>query len=185
MQRKIIRQVKFKIEDKKKILVKRYKKKIKRYLDIQGKMKVDSLSFTLPESIKKIEDLSVFAENGFENVDPNLLERPMICDKNIVLCSAEIAVLSKGPEFAVWQEILEEDFKMELEKMVFKRKYSSAEDEFHADNSSQPFTAMYGHSRSFSENTSSTNVCVLQKCSNVVVSDSDNKLSDSKFQVSK
>ena len=119
MQRKIIRQVRFKIEDKRKILASRVNKKIKRYLDIQGKMKVDSLSFTLPELIKEFDDLSVFAENGFENVDPNLL------DKNIVLSPAEIAVLSKGPKFAVRQEILEEDFKIDLEKMVFKHKYSS------------------------------------------------------------
>ena len=49
---------------------------------------------------------------------------PIVYDRNIVLTQDEIALLSKGPKFAVRQKPDEESFKIELEKMVAKHKYS-------------------------------------------------------------
>ena len=81
--------------------------------------------FCLPESIQEFSELLVFRENGFDGLDNNLVEPPMICDKSIKLDACEMAILSKGPKFAVREELVEENFKIELEKMICKRKYRS------------------------------------------------------------
>ena len=76
---------------------------------------VECKKFEIPEAISMFRDLKVFSEDGFKDISNNLSEPPMICDSSIVLSQDEMAVLSKGPKFAVRQDISEENFKIELE----------------------------------------------------------------------
>ena len=52
----------------------------------------------------------------------------MVYDKIIVLSDDELQVLSKGPKFAVRQKLVKESFKIELEKMSCKQKYSASDE---------------------------------------------------------
>ena len=70
----------------------------------------------------------VFQDGAFNGLENELLEPPVICDKTIRLSEEEIAILSRGPKFAVRGELIEEDFSIELEKMICKRKYMSIDD---------------------------------------------------------
>ena len=45
-----------------------------------------------------------------------------------MLSEDEKAVLSKGPKFAIRQQVMEENFKVELEKMICKEKFNSDQD---------------------------------------------------------
>ena len=58
---------------------------------------------------------------------------PMICAPDIPLSRAELAFLKKGPRFMLRQEMNEQDFKTELEKMTVKEKLSALNNEVSTD----------------------------------------------------
>ena len=64
----------------------------------------------------------------------------MVYDESIVLSEDELSILRKGPKFAVRQEILEDEFKLELEKMVCKRKFNDSQTELDPANPSNDRT---------------------------------------------
>ena len=128
-QMKIIKQVKSRMNSEKFDLFRENDKKIQRYSDAQKEVLQTEAVFSVPDSIKEFENLIAFRKDGFVDHSNNLLEPPMICDKKIKLSAAEMAILSRGPKFAVRESLVEENFKIELEKMIFKRKYNSKDND--------------------------------------------------------
>ena len=116
--------------------------KIQRYVEIQSEMKNVTARKQIPASIKQFQRLKAFnqPEIVVQTPDP-----PMVYDKNISLSPDEIAVLSKGPKFAVRQSLMKENFKIELEKMICKSKYNQdpVDDE---DSSKNSFNSIQDHS---------------------------------------
>ena len=64
------------------------------------------------------------------------VEKPMVYDESIILSEDELSVLSKGPKFSVRQDLNEDDFKLELEKMICKQKFNDPETELDPANPS-------------------------------------------------
>ena len=58
-----------------------------------------------------------------------MVDFSVVNNDKIVLSDNEKLILAKGPKFAVRQEIMEENFKVELEKMICKEKFSEPQDE--------------------------------------------------------
>ena len=59
-----------------------------------------------------------------KNITPEQSADPMICSPSISLNQDELSFLRKGPRFMLRQEINDEDFKVELEKMSVKEKFN-------------------------------------------------------------
>ena len=53
----------------------------------------------------------------------------MICDENIKLSHSELSLLARGPKFSVRSELKDEEFEVELESMITKKKYRSSTEE--------------------------------------------------------
>ena len=47
---------------------------------------------------------------------------PFICDPSIVFSPDELKILARGPKFMVREDLSSQDFEVELEKMVAKKK---------------------------------------------------------------
>ena len=124
LQRKILKQVRSKLLAEKVEQSKINETKVQRYLKLQSQMEEDiqNSPFLVPTVIKEYKGIKAFSkpEALSESTEP-----PMVYDECIKLTEDEIAVLSKGPGFAVRQKLVEENFKIELEKMICKSKYNS------------------------------------------------------------
>ena len=72
-----------------------------------------------------LSGVNVFSKDQ-QKVKPEDLAPPFICHKDIKLYKNELKVLSRGPKFMVREEIDEELFEVEMEKMIAKKKYDSA-----------------------------------------------------------
>jgi len=122
--RRILKQIKSKMDQEKSQQSHSDDQKFQRYLSLQSKMIIDTQAktFRIPASIDQFQDIKAFNVpcDSANEVDP-----PMVYDKSIVLSSDEISILSKGPKFAVRQKLAKESFKVELEKMSCKQKYTS------------------------------------------------------------
>ena len=125
-QRKIIKQVRLMLEKEKKTHLSRDEEKVKRYTLIQSQIDQDpqTKKLDLPASLKDFSTLKAFLP---EVSQPQKIEPPKIYDESISLSNDERSLLAKGPKFAVRQKLLKESFKIELEKMVCKKKYRSDE----------------------------------------------------------
>ena len=58
---------------------------------------------------------------------PEACAEPMVCAEDITLSNDELEFLRKGPRYMMRQNVSENDFVVELEKMVIKDKYDACE----------------------------------------------------------
>ena len=128
LQRKIIKQVREKIEFERTLKMQADQEKFQKYLEIQAKMRrtESEIQFKVPASIQKYSGIKAFNYPESVTLEP---EQPMIYDENIKLSANELLVLAKGPKFAVRQDLVRENFKLELEKLICKQKYGMTESE--------------------------------------------------------
>ena len=127
-QKRIIRQVKTKIDLEKSQQMQNDDQKFQRYLSLQSRMVLESQSkmFQVPASADQFKDIKAFNVPS----DPiAVIDRPVVYDKSIILSDDEMQILSKGPKFAVRQKLVKESFKVESEKMSCKQKFTAG-DEF-------------------------------------------------------
>ena len=96
----------------------------------------------LPRNTSEIlSGVNLFLSDQKE-VTPEPLVGPFICDKSITFTENELKILTKGPKYLVRDELSKEDFKVEVEKMVAKKKIDNmvkdgnGEEDLSADNSS-------------------------------------------------
>ena len=67
-----------------------------------------------------LDGVNIFSAD--QNVVPEQLQGPFNCDESLVFTENEIKILSKGPKYLVREELSKEDFSVEVEKMVAKKK---------------------------------------------------------------
>ena len=112
-----------------------YIKKIKHYEKEQAELlkRPDDCDSTINMSYNSMEGTCVEKYiNVIREVDllqPEPPGMPMICDKNIKLSHSELSLLARGPRFSVRSELNEEEFEVELESMITKKKYRSDTEE--------------------------------------------------------
>ena len=125
--RRILKQIKTKIETERRSKMMSDSQKVDRYakLQLQMERELAESQFKLPASISGFAGIKAF--NLPKNVEYSQ-EMPMIYDDSIVLSEDELAILAKGPKFAVRQKLMKENFKLELEKMVCKQKFGEPQD---------------------------------------------------------
>ena len=128
LQRKIIKQVRDKIEVERAMKTQADLDKVQRYAELQAQMltSMSESQFIVPASIEKYSGIKAFCYPENVPLEP---EQPMVYDEDISLSANELLVLAKGPKFAVRQDLMRENFKLELEKMVCKQKYGSSDSE--------------------------------------------------------
>ena len=80
-----------------------------------------------PKYLREYKDLSIFKHSGFFPKKRELTG-PFIGSSEIILTEDERKVLMKDPKFSVRHELDETEFKVEIEKMNFKRKFEEQED---------------------------------------------------------
>ena len=66
--------------------------------------------------------------SDIDNMKPEKPALPMICSPDIILSDCELALLSKGPKFSVRSDLDSEQFEVELESMISKKKYRAADE---------------------------------------------------------
>ena len=77
----------------------------------------------IPEDIWDIvKDVSVFKGA----VEPEQPADPMVCDQSIKLSRCEMAFLRKGPKYMLRGELDEQEFKVDMHKMIIKEKYDKS-----------------------------------------------------------
>ena len=127
-QKKILKQVRTLIREEKLLQSQNDAKKLSRYEKLQSQMMSESSSsdsFVIPASIDQFKSLKVFGPQQEFDFVP---EPPMIYDESISLSENERLILSKGPKFAVRQQLMAETFKVEVEKMICKQKFNEPQD---------------------------------------------------------
>ena len=78
-----------------------------------------------PDNVKDLlSGVNIFNEDQ-EKLQPEEPLGPFICDPKITFSKDELAILARGPKFMVRSELDKEDFKVECEKMIAKKKYDS------------------------------------------------------------
>ena len=178
--RKIIKQIRTKLDKEKFAQREIDDKKVQRYAHLQSEMikTQNSVKKPIPASIQEFQGLKAFnkPESTPESHDP-----PMIYDKSIVLSKEELDVLSLGPKFAVRQSLMLENFKCELEKSICKQKYNGddSEDDSVEESSSKVQKVEESSSKCLVQSPSKS-VC-KQKCENYsskIRSVSTNQISD-------
>ena len=102
------------------------RKAMKKYHHCESKMKVDKDRCDFSDIPANVWEL-VKGVNLFQDKDlrPEKCAEPMICAPDIVLSESEVAFLRKGPRFMLRPETDENDFKLEVEKMIVKEKMSA------------------------------------------------------------
>ena len=120
---KIIGQVKSLIRAEKTTQRENDKVKISRYEELQSEMNLQKSidEFKIPASIAQFKEIKAFKPPTKPEIVQDL---PMVYDNSIQLSEDELKILSKGPKFAVRERLLEENFKLELEKAVCKQKFN-------------------------------------------------------------
>ena len=68
-----------------------------------------------------LDGVNVF--NDDLSLKPEPPEGPMICDSSLKFDQNELAILAKGPKFMVRSELQSEDFMVEMEQMIVKKKF--------------------------------------------------------------
>ena len=72
-----------------------------------------------------VKDVNIFKDG--ENTAPEQPADPMVCNKEIKLSKCERAFLRKGPKFMLRQELNENEFAVELQKMIIKDKFDKTD----------------------------------------------------------
>ena len=70
-------------------------------------------------------NVNIFSASQAE-VEPQEPLGPFICDPTIKLSPNELKILSRGPKFMVREDLNNNDFDLEVEKMIVKQKYHRA-----------------------------------------------------------
>ena len=113
LQRKIVKQVRALVTKEKLEQLRKNDIKVSRYEKIQSKMAAEQSQqeFKIPASIDQYKDLKAFNVEQKLEFSPEL---PMVYDSSISLSQDELSILSKGPKFAVRQQLMEESFRVEV-----------------------------------------------------------------------
>ena len=116
-QRRIIKDLRVKLDKEKRLQLHKDDLKIKKYVELQADLdkNVQAKKLVLPASLSEFSDLKAFNADVSK---PHELEPPMVYDSSIVLSADELSVLAKGPKFAVRQKLVEESFRIELEPIL-------------------------------------------------------------------
>ena len=124
--RRIIKELRVKLDKEKRLQIQKDELKIKRYVELQAELEKDvqAKKLRLPASLTDYSDLKAFNTDVSK---PPEMEPPVVYDPSIDLSPDELSVLAKGPKFAVRQKLVEENFRVELEKMVCKEKYQNSD----------------------------------------------------------
>ena len=111
-------------------MVKRYRKlKILEYEKADKKIQLCKNKNELEKSLREapahtgeiLAGVNLFSEVQGD-LSPEEPLGPFICDKNLVFSKNELKLLSRGPKFMVRSDLSVEDFDVELEKMVVKKR---------------------------------------------------------------
>ena len=94
-------------------------KKIQLYKEKEDLQK--SLKSIPPVTSDILSGLKLFSETQNE-IKPEPLVGPFVCDSSLKFSENELKVLAKGPKFMVRDELSMESFKVEVEKMIAKKK---------------------------------------------------------------
>ena len=143
LHRRMLKQIRTKLSQEKKVQLENDLKKVQRYESLQAQMdrEIREQNFMIPASIQQFKEIKAFkTPQEVQNVQ----EPPVVYDPTIILSKDEENLLSKGPGFSVRQTVSCEDFKVELEKMVCKQKYGDSSDEIQP---TQPQSLGFNHSR--------------------------------------
>ena len=89
-------------------------------------LKVECVDMAPSSAKQYLDNVRVFKSN---EVQPQMPAGPIICDCNIAISKDEYAFLVKGPQFMVRQKLNEDDFKVEIEKMITKHKYQTCNED--------------------------------------------------------
>ena len=111
LQKKIIKQIRSKITLEREKQEEVDAKKVSRYQSLQAKIELDvsESKFSIPASISQYAGIKAFNKPNIPVVEP---EKPVVyCDK-IKLTEDEMAILNKGPKFAVRQQSMRETSKL-------------------------------------------------------------------------
>ena len=92
---------------------------------IKHKNEMDKILKSVPNCTEDLlSEVNIFDPNQ-TSVEPEKSDEPFICDSSIKLDENERAILAKGPKFMLREELDINDFNLELETMVAKKKYDS------------------------------------------------------------
>ena len=98
------------------------KKNSDKYNKCKEKIKSLELEMTVPkDTLDFLKDVNAFKGGTME---PEALVGPMVCHADIILSREEQAFLSRGPNFMMRQKLDEDEFKVDVEKMITKREYT-------------------------------------------------------------
>ena len=85
---------------------------------------VKSFEKAPPHTEEILSGVNVFCENN--SMVPQDPLGPFICDESLVFSDCELKLLAKGPKFMIRSEPTSEEFEVEIEKMVVKKKLDTA-----------------------------------------------------------
>ena len=122
--RKIIKDLICKYHDHKSTLLAEANKKIEFY---KAKNELKKTTKEAPaETLELLSGVKGFSDAQDCVLMPEPPLGPFICDKSIKLSENELLLLSRGPKFMVLEDLSAEEFEIDVEKMVAKKKYNDA-----------------------------------------------------------
>ena len=77
------------------------------------------------ELCEYLSNVNIFSKSQHK-VKPEPPTGPFICHESIKFDEKELSILNKGPKFMIRSDLDENEFELELEKMVAKKKFNSA-----------------------------------------------------------
>ena len=87
----------------------------------------------VPEHTKEfLTGVNIFSTNHDE-VLPQEPLGPFICSPDIKFNEYELKILSRGPKFMVRQDLSKEEYSVDIEKMIVKKKFNRMFNEFEDD----------------------------------------------------
>ena len=96
-------------------------KKVSHYRD---KNERDKSMKKVPASTSEfLSKVNIFSPD--HEIVPEPPQGPFICSDSIKLSAAELKILSRGPKFMIREDLSREDFKVDVEKCVVKKKYDN------------------------------------------------------------
>ena len=124
VQKRIVKQVRDKLFEERNMQLKNDEDKLQRYAKLQSEMlnEAQPQSVQLPASLEMFRSVKAFGPAPTQEFSQ---DPPRVYDPSIKLDDDELSILSKGPKFAVRQKLVREDFRVQLEKMSCKQKFSS------------------------------------------------------------
>ena len=151
-------------------LLDRYREvKLSKMAESNKKIKFYKEKNELKKSIKQapvetheiLSGVNLFMDNT--NIVPEQPMDPFICDKSIRLSKNELLLLSRGPKYMIRGDLSADEFKIEVEKMVCKKKLDNAfrdkEDDLHVEPASRLPTARHSRTHTAGQSSADSQVC--------------------------